>query len=131
MPRLRIARPASARPPQLFSCSVDKCIKVWDLRSPKCLQTIHDKTPYRPEDKISAMTFDPIHSRLLTGTTKLRSWPLVKMAKRSVKPGHEHPLCAALTPAVVGGEEHGGGESAAVTAPRAPPARSASHSTRL
>jgi WD40 repeat protein len=81
---------------QLFSCSVDKCIKVWDLRSHKCLQTIHDKTPYRPEDRITAMAFDPGRSRLLTGSTRVRVWPLVKAAKRSTKPKHEHPLVAAL-----------------------------------
>ena len=55
---------------QLFSCSVDKCIKVWDLRTHKCLQTVYDKTPYRPEDRITSMAFDATHSRLLTGTTK-------------------------------------------------------------
>ena len=81
---------------QLFSCSVDKVIKVWDLRTHKCVQTIHDKTAYRPEDRITAMSFDAKNSRLLTGTTKLRAWPLVKAAKRSTKPKHEHPLCAAL-----------------------------------
>jgi len=81
---------------QLFTCSTDKSIKVWDLRNHKCLQTIHDKSHYRPEDKITAMAFDPHHSRLITGTTKLRTWPLVKMAMRSAKPGHEHPICAAL-----------------------------------
>jgi len=81
---------------QLYSCSTDKCIKVWDLRSHKCLQTIHDKTHYRPEDRITAMAFDPIHSRLITGTTKLRPWPLIKAATRSIKPKHEHALCAAL-----------------------------------
>ena len=42
------------------------------MRSHKCLQTVHDKTAYRPEDRITAMAFDPIHSRLLTGTTKTR-----------------------------------------------------------
>ena len=71
---------------QLFSCSVDKCIKVWDLRSHKCLQSIHDKTSYRPEDKITAMAFDRQHARLLTGTTRLRTWPLIKKAQRSIKP---------------------------------------------
>jgi len=81
---------------QLFTCSTDKTLKVWDLRTHKCLQTIHDKTHYRPENKISAMKFDPVHMRLLTGTTKLRSWPLVKMAMRSANAGHEHPICAAL-----------------------------------
>ena len=81
---------------QLVSCSLDKCFKVWDLRSHKCLQTVHDTVKYRPEDRITAMAFDAIHSRLLTGTTKLRVWPMVKMAQRSAKPKHEHPLCAAL-----------------------------------
>ena len=75
---------------------MDKVIKVWDLRTHKCMQTIYDKTPYRPEDRITAMSFDAKNSRLLTGTTKLRAWPLVKAAKRSTKPKHEHPLCAAL-----------------------------------
>ena len=81
---------------QLFSCSVDKCLKVWDLRSHKCAQTIHDKTHYRPEDKISAIAFDGAHNRLLTGTTRLRPWPLVKFARRSAAVGHAHPLVGAL-----------------------------------
>jgi len=82
---------------QLFSCAVDKCLKVWDLRSHKCVQTIAVRESYRPEDKISAMAFQGgANFRLLTGTTRLRPWPLIKAAKRSAKRGHSTPLVAAL-----------------------------------
>ena len=37
-----------------------------------------------------------VRCQLLTGTTQLKAWPMVKMAKRTVEAGHEHPLCAAL-----------------------------------
>jgi len=81
---------------QIISCSADKYIKVWDLRNYKCLQTLQDKTHYRPEDRIAACTYDPLRQQLLTGTTQLKAWPMVKTAKRTVEAGHEHPLCAAL-----------------------------------
>ena len=94
---------------ELFSCGIDKCIKVWDMRSHKCVQTLYDKTNYRPEDKISAMAYDGHHHRLLTGTTRLRPWPLVKAAKRNNAARHEAPLVAALYNAnfhqVVSGDE--------------------------
>lgn len=31
----------------LISCSVDKTVKIWDMRMHRCLQTITDKTHYR------------------------------------------------------------------------------------
>ena len=54
---------------QLITCSVDKYIKVWDLRNYKCLQTLVDKTHYRPENRISAFVYDPVRRQLLTQTT--------------------------------------------------------------
>lgn len=81
---------------QLITCSIDKYVKVWDMRNFRCLQTIQDKASYRPEDRLSAIVYDPVRSQLLTASTSLRPWPMVKVAKRSVERGHEHPLCAAL-----------------------------------
>ena len=80
----------------LITCSIDKYMKVWDMRNYRCLQTIQDKANYRPEDRLSAIVYDPVRSQLLTASTSLRPWPMVKVAKRSVERGHEHPLCAAL-----------------------------------
>ena len=64
----------------LITCSIDKTVKVWDLRNLKCLQTMQDKTHSRPENRISALRYDPVRCQLLT-----RQWPRA-------------PLCRALQP---------------------------------
>eukprot|EP00927_Polykrikos_kofoidii_P039214 TRINITY_DN33643_c0_g1_i1.p1 TRINITY_DN33643_c0_g1~~TRINITY_DN33643_c0_g1_i1.p1 ORF type:complete len:1117 (+),score=166.25 TRINITY_DN33643_c0_g1_i1:166-3516(+) len=43
---------------QLISLSVDKVVKVWDLRICRCMQTFTDKTEYKPEDQLTCMAFD-------------------------------------------------------------------------
>tara|TARA_B100000768_G_C11121975_1_gene307890 strand:- start:183 stop:389 length:207 start_codon:yes stop_codon:yes gene_type:complete len=40
--------------------------------------------------------YDPVRSQLLSASTSLRPWPMLKVAKRSVERGHIEPLCAAL-----------------------------------
>jgi WD40 repeat protein len=47
---------------QLFSLDVAKVINVWDVRTHKCLQTIVDKTQYRPENRITALIYDHFSS---------------------------------------------------------------------
>jgi len=81
---------------QLISCDLSKTMKVWDMRNYKCLQTIQDKASYRPVDQITALMYDPVRSQLLSASTSLRPWPMLKVAKRSVERGHIEPLCAAL-----------------------------------
>ena len=44
---------------QLISVSIDKVIKIWDIRSNKCMQTIIDSGIYWPENRISAITYNP------------------------------------------------------------------------
>ena len=51
---------------------------------------------YRPVDQITALMYDPVRSQLLSASTSLRPWPMLKVAKRSVERGHIEPLCAAL-----------------------------------
>jgi len=37
----------------LISLGTDKVVKIWDIRTYKCIQTIFDKVPYRPEDRLT------------------------------------------------------------------------------
>jgi len=80
----------------LISCSVDKTVKLWDMRMQRCLQTVADKTKYRPEDRLSAFAFDSHRGQLFTASTALRPWPLIKRARRAIEAGHDHPVIAAL-----------------------------------
>eukprot|EP00929_Paragymnodinium_shiwhaense_P117445 TRINITY_DN8801_c0_g1_i2.p1 TRINITY_DN8801_c0_g1~~TRINITY_DN8801_c0_g1_i2.p1 ORF type:complete len:1148 (-),score=306.96 TRINITY_DN8801_c0_g1_i2:362-3805(-) len=43
---------------QLISLSVDKVVKVWDMRNYRCIQTFTDKTEYKPEDRLTCIAFD-------------------------------------------------------------------------
>mmetsp|Transcript_13415 Transcript_13415/g.44193 ORF Transcript_13415/g.44193 Transcript_13415/m.44193 type:complete len:870 (+) Transcript_13415:164-2773(+) len=79
---------------QLVSLSTDKCIKVWDLRNHKCIQTIIDEEVHRPENRITAIMYDAKRSRLVTATSKPTVWPHVCTTKMYT--GHEHALCGAL-----------------------------------
>lgn len=80
---------------QIISLSVDKCIKVWDLRNHRCLQTIMDTTKYRPEDQIQSVLYDRNKKWLLSATTKLRQWPL-KSTVTSGAGGHKAAVLAVL-----------------------------------
>ena len=47
-------------------------------------------------DQITALMYDPVRSQLLSASTSLRPWPMLKVAKRQVERGHVESLCAAL-----------------------------------
>eukprot|EP00742_Colponemidia_sp_Colp-10_P008505 GILJ01009216.1.p1 GENE.GILJ01009216.1~~GILJ01009216.1.p1 ORF type:complete len:1025 (-),score=150.44 GILJ01009216.1:215-3289(-) len=79
---------------QLITLSVDKVVKVWDVRNYKCIQTIVDKNQYRPENRITAMSYDNEHNCLALGSKKINIWPL--KLKKKTKSSHEFPLCSAL-----------------------------------
>eukprot|EP00948_MAST-09A_sp_MAST-9A-sp1_P000153 g153.t1 len=67
---------------QLISLSVDKVIKVWDIRLNSCVQTILDKSIYRPVDRISQIIFDDASPnaeqtpRLVSASNHLNIWPV-------------------------------------------------------
>eukprot|EP00899_Mesostigma_viride_P013723 jgi/Mesvir1/22351/Mv03617-RA.1 len=81
---------------QIITLGVDKVIKVWDIRNHKCLQTFVDKACYRPENRISAMLYDPNKAWLVTGTTHLRVWPLRSRQNDAEGLVHKDPLAGAL-----------------------------------
>ncbi|KAL0220229.1 hypothetical protein RCL1_000084 [Eukaryota sp. TZLM3-RCL] len=67
----------------LISTSIDKVIKVWDLRMMKEVQTVIDDCRHIPTDEIKSSTFMPGSSSqsnligtVITGGSTLRFWPL-------------------------------------------------------
>jgi WD40 repeat protein len=60
---------------QLFSLSSDHVIKVWDLRTNKCTQTITADDWLKPEDVAPvAIAYDGTRKRLVTTIKKLCVW---------------------------------------------------------
>lgn len=76
---------------QLISLSTDKVIKIWDIRSHKCLQTITDQHTYWPENRISAIMVNPRRRCLVTCGTRPEQWH--RVSKDNVGTA---PICASL-----------------------------------
>eukprot|EP00826_Nyctotherus_ovalis_P050105 TRINITY_DN6107_c0_g2_i9.p1 TRINITY_DN6107_c0_g2~~TRINITY_DN6107_c0_g2_i9.p1 ORF type:complete len:516 (+),score=173.95 TRINITY_DN6107_c0_g2_i9:1386-2933(+) len=55
----------------LMSLSADKVLKIWDMKTYQCLQTIEVKQKFRPVDMITAMEYDEIRHCLLLCTRKV------------------------------------------------------------
>src|SRR5438132_363387 len=70
-------------------------IKLWDIRTLQCIQTIVDEVKHRPEDRFSSMCFDKDNNRLITATSILHSYDCVKAEDRGMK-SHRSPICKAL-----------------------------------
>jgi len=77
---------------QLFSLDTEKTVKVWDVRTYKCLQTVQTDA-FHPEFAVRCIIYDARRRCLLTGSKKLLSW----QATNAVLPkGHSSEICAAL-----------------------------------
>ncbi|KAJ9446737.1 Dynein assembly factor with WDR repeat domains 1 [Diplonema papillatum] len=50
--------------PQLVTLSLDKIVKVWDMRTFRCVQTITDKERRAPSDQYSALAYDETSSTI-------------------------------------------------------------------
>lgn len=60
----------------VISLSLDRSVKVWDLRNHKCLQTIEaDDWPKHVDAHASCMTYDKIRRRLVTCSHRMIVWP--------------------------------------------------------
>ncbi|KAI8911806.1 WD40-repeat-containing domain protein [Gorgonomyces haynaldii] len=81
---------------QIISLSEDKVIKIWNIRNLNCLQTLVDKVPHRPENIISAIFYDSLNRKIITGSTKLESWPMQQMSRNAFTRSHDGPVVAAM-----------------------------------
>jgi WD40 repeat protein len=58
----------------LISLGTDKVIKIWDIRSYACIQTLFDKISYRPEDRLTSLIFEKFTNNIVCGSRKINLW---------------------------------------------------------
>ena len=78
----------------LISLGTDKVIKIWDIRTYQCIQTIFDKVPYRPEDRLASLLFDKYTNNILLGSRRINLWFF--KTQEEIKTSHEYPVAFAL-----------------------------------
>lgn len=59
----------------MISLGIDKVVKVWDIRNFRCIQTIVDKTSYRPENILTGVHLNPSIGSLILTSRKINVWP--------------------------------------------------------
>lgn len=93
----------------LISLGTDKVVKIWDTRHYECIQTIIDRVTYRPEDILSALTYDPITHNIIVCSIVVKFWPF--KTQEEIKTSHETAVSFARYnhhfDAVVSGDEGG------------------------
>ena len=93
----------------LISLGTDKVVKIWDTRHYECIQTIIDRMTYRPEDILSALTYDPVTHNILVCSIVIKFWPF--KTQEEIKTSHEAPVSFARYnqhfDAVVSGDDAG------------------------
>lgn len=58
----------------LISLGSNKMVKVWDIRSYQCIQTIEDKVCVRPDDILTSLVFEPVTNNILLCSRKVNFW---------------------------------------------------------
>ena len=79
---------------QLISLGADKVVKVWDIRNYKCIQTIYDKTTYRPENRSTGVYFNPKVNSILLTSKKINVWPF--KIQEQLMTSHEYNVTGAM-----------------------------------
>ncbi|KAJ3086960.1 hypothetical protein HK102_012084 [Quaeritorhiza haematococci] len=83
---------------QIISLSVDKDIKLWDIRKHTCLQTLVDPFQHRPEDMLSRLHFSGENGgKLIAASTTMTTYQLKENEVGVKVPrSHDYPLRGAL-----------------------------------
>ncbi|WIA12480.1 hypothetical protein OEZ85_012515 [Tetradesmus obliquus] len=85
----------------VFTLSIDKSIKVWDLRNHRCLQTINEDDWVRHDDsQPSCIMYDSSRRRLVTAFHRPYVWQHKVITQD--RTGHREPVRGALYNAVFG-----------------------------
>ncbi|XXQ31689.1 EF-hand domain-containing protein [Plasmodiophora brassicae] len=61
---------------QFITVTSDKRIRLYDIRTWSCIQTLLESEMHTPEDKFTAAAFDFTNKQLITAGSHLRIWPV-------------------------------------------------------
>eukprot|EP01062_Namystynia_karyoxenos_P019020 TRINITY_DN17117_c0_g1_i1.p1 TRINITY_DN17117_c0_g1~~TRINITY_DN17117_c0_g1_i1.p1 ORF type:complete len:1742 (+),score=524.11 TRINITY_DN17117_c0_g1_i1:80-5227(+) len=75
---------------QIITLSSDKMVKVWDLRTYQCTQTLRDKHRYRPEDRLGALGYDARRSAIITASNRPHVRPMIRNFSEFAPNYHGH-----------------------------------------
>ena len=76
---------------QILTLDLSKTVKVWDIRTNRCLQTFSDEQSYHPENRLGRLAFDPKRRQLVSGSVQPKTWRLVSRDV-FVREGHNTPV---------------------------------------
>jgi WD40 repeat protein len=63
----------------LFTLDHDKCIKVWDVRTLRPIQSMVDYETYQPVDRLTVLNYDPRRHCLVTGVVAPVLWSMGRL----------------------------------------------------
>lgn len=85
---------------RIISLSTDKVIKVWDVRTQTCVQTLNDPFIHRPEDTLCSIHFNPglNNGTLVCASSTMTPYQLQASKRNVTGPtrSHDFPLRAAI-----------------------------------
>lgn len=86
---------------ELVTLASDKTIKLWDIRTFRCIQTFREKRTFRPQDRLTSLMYDRQNDRIITGTTELHVWTVNSEELSWTEPSqqtnrHQRPLITML-----------------------------------
>ena len=63
----------------IVSMDADKCVKVWDTRTLRCIQSSFDYDVYRPMNRLTAISYDDKRRCLVTAAVAPTVWPMSRL----------------------------------------------------
>ncbi|KAI8898271.1 WD40-repeat-containing domain protein [Globomyces pollinis-pini] len=78
---------------QIISLSIDKNIKIWDIRKLQCLQTITNTIKQKPDNFLSTVTFNKVGGRIISTSNMLNTYQLNdRFAFKANPQSHSYPV---------------------------------------
>ncbi|KAJ3311082.1 WD40 repeat domain 95 [Boothiomyces sp. JEL0838] len=78
---------------QIISLSLDKQVRVWDIRKQVCLQTISNTDRQKPDDQLATVIFNPIDCKIVTASNTIQVYKINdRYATKNHPKSHDFPV---------------------------------------